>query len=300
MVNELIEKCDAWVAVEGLKADESTVCDPRNTFFVMCEAPGYKSYDPKWLKKFQHVLGYGKISHPGFEAGNTCLPWFLAGGYETFSNMATAKKTKDFSVIASSKTTIKGHRRRVWFINELAKYMKFDLYGRGWAEKFEDFPRLSALHVPWEAVETKSDKTPGLIDYKYSLAIENSSYADYWTEKISDCYLCSTMPIYWGCPNVTDYFAKESMIIIDMKDPRAAARKIETAIDEGLWERYHEAIEQARQQVLNDYNLPLLIARWVQMKKAVDAKPGKVTLEPEPTLGYMERKMEKWRRALGW
>ena len=47
----------------------------------------------------------------------------------------------------------------------------------------------------------------------YSVIIENIREKDYFTEKIVDACLCNTVPIYWGAPNISDYFDHRGMII---------------------------------------------------------------------------------------
>jgi hypothetical protein len=43
--------------------------------------------------------------------------------------------------------------------------------------------------------------------------LENSQSPHYWTEKLTDAYLGWAFPLYVGCPNVGDYFAKESFLL---------------------------------------------------------------------------------------
>ena len=38
---------------------------------------------------------------------------------------------------------------------------------------------------------------------------------DYWTEKLGDAFLGFALPIYYGCPNIFDYFSADSLRIID-------------------------------------------------------------------------------------
>ena len=49
-------------------------------------------------------------------------------------------------------------------------------------------------------------KEDGLKSYKYSIIIENSSEVNYFTEKLIDACLLETVPIYWGAPNISEYF----------------------------------------------------------------------------------------------
>ncbi len=50
------------------------------------------------------------------------------------------------------------------------------------------------------------DKADALLRYKFSICIENSSINDYWTEKFADPILAYTIPIYYGCMNIEDYY----------------------------------------------------------------------------------------------
>jgi len=40
----------------------------------------------------------------------------------------------------------------------------------------------------------------------YSVAVESASQKNYFTEKLIDCLITKTIPIYWGCPNSSDFF----------------------------------------------------------------------------------------------
>lgn len=55
-------------------------------------------------------------------------------------------------------------------------------------------------------------------DSMFGVAIENTSHRGYFTEKILDCFLLKTIPIYWGCSNIEDYFNKEGIIRVDNVD----------------------------------------------------------------------------------
>jgi hypothetical protein len=47
---------------------------------------------------------------------------------------------------------------------------------------------------------------------QYGVAIENFSHRGWFSEKILDCFLLKTIPIYWGCSNIGDFFNKEGII----------------------------------------------------------------------------------------
>ena len=49
-------------------------------------------------------------------------------------------------------------------------------------------------------------------NFKFSLALENSAFAGYVTEKIMDSFLARTIPVYWGAPDVALDFNRDAFI----------------------------------------------------------------------------------------
>ena len=71
-----------------------------------------------------------------------------------------------------------------------------------------------------------------LFDCQFHVAIENTSQYDYFSEKIIDCFLTRTIPIYWGCPNISGYFDSSGIISIsDEEDGSIVASKIVEALN---------------------------------------------------------------------
>ena len=52
----------------------------------------------------------------------------------------------------------------------------------------------------------------------FHLAVENTQNLNYFTDKIVDAFLTNTVPIYWGCPNIGDFFDERGMIILDSEE----------------------------------------------------------------------------------
>jgi hypothetical protein len=57
-----------------------------------------------------------------------------------------------------------------------------------------------------------------LFDSMFSICIENIPEDDYFTEKLIDALISETIPIYFGCPNIGDYFNLNGIIIINNID----------------------------------------------------------------------------------
>lgn len=50
---------------------------------------------------------------------------------------------------------------------------------------------------------------------QYHIAIENINYNNYFSEKLIDCFQTKTIPIYFGAPNIGDFFDIRGMFIIE-------------------------------------------------------------------------------------
>jgi hypothetical protein len=74
----------------------------------------------------------------------------------------------------------------------------------------------------------------------FHIAVENSQNKNYFTEKIVDCFLTKTIPIYWGCPNIDEFFHGEG--IITFKDENELI-EILNSLEQGDYEMRKKFIE---------------------------------------------------------
>lgn len=103
------------------------------------------------------------------------------------------EKTKNISMIASNKTFCKGHEFR--HIVRKSMPESVDIFGIG--------------------INPVDYKLDALRDYRYSVAMENSKHDFYFTEKLIDCFLTGTVPIYWGCPGIGKFFDTNGILSFD-------------------------------------------------------------------------------------
>lgn len=110
------------------------------------------------------------------------------------------KKDKLVSMIASNKTMCQEHMYRQEMILKYSKHC--DHFGRG----FIELPNV----------------IDGLKNYCFSFVLENATYSNMFTEKITNCFMCGTIPIYYGMENIGDFFNTDGIIILnddfDIKD----------------------------------------------------------------------------------
>ena len=102
-------------------------------------------------------------------------------------------KNKLVSCIFSWKQWNPYHRMRFRVYDRLKDDTRVDFYGTGCEKPIE------------YKIET-------LKDYKFSIIIENSIENGYFTEKLLDCFLSGTIPIYVGSKSVNDYFDENGII----------------------------------------------------------------------------------------
>ena len=209
--------------------------DPAKLIAFMME-PGIRRLHP-WMFKGLDV--YAKVFSPLPTADNVVpshgyLGWYFKDNWDFLSRLSVPQKTSSISCIASDLKQLKGHRLRIQFIDQLRQKMpQIEFFGKG------------SRFLP--------DKLSGLLPYRYSVAIENSAVPDYFTEKINDCFLSYTVPLYYGCTNIGKYFPEKAFVSIDITKPHKAIKTIEDLLDNDDWSQRLAALEEARFLVLNKY-----------------------------------------------
>lgn len=111
-----------------------------------------------------------------------------------------------------------------------------------------------------------SDKHAFQLQYKFTIAFENSSYPGYTTEKLPEAVAAGSVPIYWGNPLVSREF-----------NPARFLRYNDFGSDEALIERIIE-LDKDDEQYLEYLRQPLFY----------DNRPNQY-YDPEPLLAQFER-----------
>ncbi len=142
----------------------------------------YKNAE-KYIDKFDKILTHDEYLLDKYH--DKCLFGVDNCIWVSDSEIKIHNKTKLCSLIYSWKNDTAGHRLRHQIAN--LNIDGLDLFGNGSKHPIEF-------------------KEEGLADYQYSIIIENSRSKYYFTEKILDAFACGTIPIYWGCTNIEDFF----------------------------------------------------------------------------------------------
>lgn len=172
-----------------------------------------------WLmenhQKFDAVLTH----QPAF-ADNLGWLWHPFGGSMiNFGDWGLCEKTKNVSMLLSYKNYQPGHVLRHKVVERFR-------------DRFDDIFGL----VPW------GRKIEALAPYRFAVVIETERSCGYFTEKLIDCLSVGTIPIFWGCPDIGNFFDPAGILPFkDLDELGGILDWIERGGTE-LYERCHDAI----------------------------------------------------------
>lgn len=273
-INNNCDECDYWLIFDSLDKPEKVKVPKENVILITTEEVSGKPYLESYQKQFPKIITSREDIHgDNVIKSYYCNLWSIYKSYDELSSCEEMHKSKNISIISSNLVRKPGHLDRYSFVNKLIGHFKdkIDVYGRGF--------------------NPIKDKYDALAPYKYSIAIENSSIHNYWTEKITDCYLSNTLPIYYGCPNLEEFFDKKSYYNIDIYDYKKSILQIEEIIDSDLYEESLSYIREAKNKILNKYQFFPWITKILDEKTKHHEYTNKTQIKIMPSI-YYEKKAE--------
>lgn len=126
-------------------------------------------------------------------------------------------KSKLCSMLIGSKMSTEGHRIR----HEIADMIEQ-----------EGYP-VDFYGVRGEPVEYGRDtKLKVLGDYCFSIVTETCREDNLFTEWLLDCFAVGTVPVFWGAPNIHEFFDAKGVLQFDTVD---RLQKVLSGLDSKLW-----------------------------------------------------------------
>lgn len=193
------------------------------------------------------------------------VTWWINLSFNELKQLEYPNKKRKISTVTSGKTFIEEHKRRLNFLRRFSeKITDIDVYGKG----TEDYVSEKVFKG---SIDHKID---GMINYEYSLVLENVTDPNTWSEKLADAYLSWSFPIFSGDNTLKNYFPEDSFCQIDLSDKHSWDSQIEEVkefISKPPTEKQIEAMKEARELVLFEYNI------WPSINRIVkgDTKPFK-------------------------
>jgi hypothetical protein len=256
--------CDFLVVLNNKMKTETRVHCPSENVWCLMQEPymkGHTDWIVEKLGPFSRVLTHHATSRsPKFIVSQPAIPWHINKTFDQLVALEMPAKPKTLSWVVGNARDLPGHKKRWAFLNHIHqdRSLNIDLFGR--------------------AVQFIEDKWDGLGPYKYSLAIENSSSPDYWTEKIADCFLSWSVPIYYGCTNLEDYFPPQSFIRIPIDPPERGLESLKNILERDNWESRIPALKEARDLVLHRYQLFPHLSRLIREQPKRSSRSGNILL----------------------
>ena len=156
------------------------------------------------------------------------------------------RKSKKISCIISnnrgSNDGILYEKRHDLVQNIVKSGLPVDIYGKGWNPDGKNIKG----HI--------THKIHALMDYEFSIGVENSSEKNYISEKFFDPLLVGTVPLYYGCPNIEDVYNKNSFIHLDFLNPDKCLQQIENILSLN-YSDYIDLINESKLNYFNNHNL---------------------------------------------
>lgn len=207
---------DVLVLIQGM--------EPKEINNITDEVINYHKHFDKILSSYPEVLSVCENAEHFLYA--SC--WILTREDKTranhrteYHNIFTTNKEFQLSHVMSNKNYLPGHRLRHQTKDIIQKKRNFELF----------FPTSIPMEEKFKLFENAM----------FHIAIENTKNINYISEKIVDCFMSYTIPIYWGCPNISEYFNKDGIIFFETKEELEII--LDTLTEEDYYKRIDAVIE---------------------------------------------------------
>jgi hypothetical protein len=155
------------------------------------------------------------------------------------------EKNKLICSFVSSKTWMSGHKLRHDIVK---KFDNIDFFGHNFT------------YV--------SKKIDGLRDYRFCIVVENQKIDYLFTEKLIDCFMTGTIPIYYGCPSISNFFDINGIIEFNtIKELDEILSKLDENLYNSLIESVKNNFEIAKKYCLADDLIYDKIKEWNTIEK---------------------------------
>ena len=265
-INTDIKKADFWFVFEDLKKDIEYCKVPKDNVIYLNNETSFKkdyffqNYVQLFLNQFSDTYSCYPSNHILQNNTFPFLPWMIHANhgssiykksdydYDYFSNLEILKKTKGLSVICSNKINTENHSLRFEFLKIVKEYFgeNIDWFGSG--------------------VNELTSKHKGIFQYKYHLVLENDSKNNLISEKLFDSYLGLSFPIYYGAPNISEYFNENSFKTIDINNVSESISTIESVLNGETYEKNINSLIESKSKVLNEFNFVNRIKQIINNK----------------------------------
>lgn len=138
---------------------------------------------------------------------------FYPYGGSMIRDWSITPKSKLVSIVISKKNVATGHKLR----HEIARCFgdQIDVLGSGYGDYV--------------------DKRVATADYHYQIVVEGERLDYCFDEKLIDCFALGTIPIFWGCPSIADFFDPAGLLRFSTLN---GLKYILATLDKSCWRQH--------------------------------------------------------------
>lgn len=227
---------------------------------------------PETMQAYRDMSGYKGLKMYDCKYTFGFGEWWIKYDYDYLSNLKPEmSKSKKLGAIVSNANSQAYHKKRLTWLEEFTKSnIDFNLYGR----IIPTSPNmLKYYRGPCGSMDARgavsangndhmSGKEQVYENHEYMIEFDATG-ENYFSERIFDCLLLWSVPIYWGGSNLHKYIPSKSFIYLDIDKYNLDMLNFE---DEGYLNRL-PYIAQARNLLLNKYQI------WPRVHEAIFGEP---------------------------
>ena len=218
---------------------------PKEKRILFLWEPPSSEQSQRYSKKFHQIFGKVFTWDDTLVDNKTYFKFYYPPPtLEMISPIVPFNKKKLCSLIASNKNRphpnqLYSERKAVLDFFEKHSADEFDFYGIGWENgKYRNYKGYA------------TDKIGCTSQYKFNICYENTrDLPGYVSEKIFDCFVAGSVPVYLSANNITDYVPQNCFI--DRRD-FISFDALYTYINEMSEQRYNQYISNIRSYLQSD------------------------------------------------
>ena len=253
---DIIEEADYFAVIDRIPARYADRVSSKKCVFLGAH--------PESLGGYQDMDSFDALAK--FDCKNTLgfLEWWINYDYDYLSNLQPFAKTKVLGTIVSNSSSDSSHKVRREFLSRFCSSHPnvLDIYGRivPFGSLVSHYKGVCGQKPATHANgDYWSGKEPVYEQYKYMIEFDNVGKY-YFSERILDCLLLWSMPIYWGGQSMHLFIPENSFRYLNISGNGADVLEI---INSGFYENNISEITKARYILLNELQI------WARVHKAI-------------------------------
>jgi len=256
-----------WTVILGDVSPVSTVAAPNHSqweidfsraIYVQRELAANGYVPPNWNRHCARIINYENAYCLGI--------WWIERPFKQLMKMESRPRPLKIGTITTAKVETEGHRLRLDFLQKFSKKAPdlLDIWGKDEQQLKAMFGSCYRGSLPYNGPNARNgDKSAAIEPYPLSFAFENCFTENYFSEKLLDVLLLWSFPLYWGCPNLIDFFPYGSFSRVDLGSPYL---DVDEVID---WVKSDplvniDAMREARNRILWKHNLWAMLSRVIE------------------------------------